>query len=408
MKTLFLVRHAKAETSREPELQDSERSLAKKGKKSAQKLARTLRKNSPAPQLIISSPAKRALKTAQILAAELDYPAEAIVLNETLYRQPEEGGEAALLEMIRTIDNQYKSVMIVGHDPLLSKFARFLYRDFAENLPAGAVAELEFAIRSWNRVKAGAAALKTFDFPGRKKQLRKDRQSDLQAKIETAIRRAAGKVQPESAEAAADSIRKVSRKLARNLVKDLETPKKAPQTGEEIPPQKAAAPEWKAAPEAPVEKKTVRRRRSKTAASPAAPKKTAKPRKAATRKRAAAPQKTASPKKITAAKRAAAPQKTASPKKITAAKRAAAPKKTASPKKITATKPAAAPKKAASSKKITAAKRAAAPKERVSAPKKAAAPKRAAAPGRSKSAAKPKKAARPQGTRRKRESKNAQ
>lgn len=368
MKTLFLVRHAKAEASREPELQDSERSLAKRGKKAAQKLAKNLRKNSPAPQLIISSPAKRALQTARILAAEFDYPPEAIVLNETLYQQPEKGGEAALLEMVRALDNRYQSVMVVGHDPSLSKFARFLYRDFAENLPAGAVAEFEFPVRSWKRLKAGAAALRSFDFPGRGKQLRKERQSDLQAKIESAIRRAAGKVQPEIAETAAGSIRKVSRKLARDLVKELETSKKAAQTGEEILPEKTAAPAMKAAPEAPGEKKTARRGRRKTSLSPAGPQKVAKPAKAAGRKRAAAPPSAAAPKRLAASK------KTAAPKKATASKRATAPKRAA------AAKGAAAPKRAASPKKSVTAK----------------------------GAAKPKKAGRPRGTRRKREGKASQ
>ncbi len=393
MKTLFLVRHAKAETSREPELPDSERSLVKKGKQAAQKMARSLRKNSPAPQLIIASPAKRALKTAQILAAEFDYPAEAIILNETLYRQPEEGGEAALLAIIRAIDNQYNSVMVVGHDPLMSKFARSLQDNFTEKLSAGAIVEFEFSARTWKGVKAGAGELKSFDFPGRKKQLRKDRRSDLQAKIESAIRRAAGKAQPEIAETASDSIRKVSRKLARNLVKELQASKKAPQAGEETLPEMAAAPDMQAPAEkktarrggrkaalAPAEKKTARRARRKTSPSPAASKKIAKPRNAATRKRAAAPQTTAKPKRAAASKKATTPKKPA------------------------------APKKAASSKKATASKRPAAP-QKAAAPKRAAASKRAASPKRSvtlKSAAKPKKAVQPKGTRRKRESKDSQ
>ncbi len=386
MKTLFLVRHAKAEASREPELPDSERSLVKKGKQAAQKMARNLRKNSPAPQLIIASPAKRALKTAQILAAEFDYPAEAIILNETLYRQPEEGGEAALLAIIRAIDNQYKSVMVVGHDPLMSKFAQSLQDNFTEKLSAGAIVEFEFSARTWKGVKAGAGELKWFDFPGRKKQFRKDRRSDLQAKIESAIRRAAGKVQPESAEAAADSIRKVSRKLARDLVKDLETSKKAPQAGEESLPEKAAAPE------VPVEKKTVRRRGRKAAPAPATPQKVAKPRKVATRKRAAAPQKTARPKRAVAPKKASTAKKTAAPQKAARPKRAAAPQKAASSKKATASKRPAAPKKAAAPKRAAASKRAASPKKTVT----------------PKTAAKPKKAAPSKGIRRKRESKDAQ
>lgn len=308
MKTLWLVRHAKSEAPREPELADSERSLTKKGKKTAQKMARRLRKNSPPPRLIISSPAKRALQTARIIAAEFDYPPEAIVVNETLYHQPEEQGEAALLEMIRALDNQYESVMIVGHDPLLSKFARFLHPDFAENLPAGAVAEFELPIRSWKQLKAGAAALKSFDFPGREKQLRKERQSDLQAKIEAAIRRVAGKAQPEIAETLTGTIQKVSRKLARELVKELESSKKAPQAGEETLPEEAAAPETRP------KKKSAPRGGRTVVPAPAKPPKVANPAKAARRKPATALEKAATPKRATVPKQAAAPTKALRPK----------------------------------------------------------------------------------------------
>lgn len=181
MKTVYLVRHAKA-VSLEADGADSERSLTKKGRKDAQRIAQKLKKKSKMPQLIISSPAKRAVKTARILANEFNYSVDMVVLNDTLYESPEEGGEAALLEVLQHVDNEYQSVMLIGHDPLLSSFANFLQKSFTEKLPAGAVVEVVFVNNSWSTISKGRGKVAFFDYAGRKKQLWSDMETDLQEK----------------------------------------------------------------------------------------------------------------------------------------------------------------------------------------------------------------------------------
>jgi phosphohistidine phosphatase len=74
MKILLLVRHAKSSKS-EPALPDKDRPLNDRGKRDATKMGERLAKREVGPDLILSSPAKRALKTAQIIAKKLDYKA---------------------------------------------------------------------------------------------------------------------------------------------------------------------------------------------------------------------------------------------------------------------------------------------------------------------------------------------
>jgi len=67
MKRLYLVRHAKSSWNR-PELDDIDRPLNKRGKRDAPFMGQRLKQHDVCPDLIISSPAKRALKTAKIIA----------------------------------------------------------------------------------------------------------------------------------------------------------------------------------------------------------------------------------------------------------------------------------------------------------------------------------------------------
>ena len=72
MKTLFLIRHAKSSWD-DTALPDKDRPLADRGRRDAPKMGKRLAKRDVKPDLILSSPARRALTTAEIVAKKLDY-----------------------------------------------------------------------------------------------------------------------------------------------------------------------------------------------------------------------------------------------------------------------------------------------------------------------------------------------
>ena len=139
MKTLFLVRHAKSSRN-EPALQDKDRPLNNRGKRDAPKMGKRLAKREVTPDLILSSPAKRALKTAQLIAKKLDYKLQDIVVDERLYAT----GADELLHVIRKLGAKPKSVMLVGHNPELTELAHHL-SNMITQLPTCGVAEFTFA-----------------------------------------------------------------------------------------------------------------------------------------------------------------------------------------------------------------------------------------------------------------------
>ena len=72
MKTLLILRHAKSSWNN-PDLSDYDRSLNRRGKRDAPRMGKFLRQQSLIPDLIISSTAKRAKKTAKLFAKAIGY-----------------------------------------------------------------------------------------------------------------------------------------------------------------------------------------------------------------------------------------------------------------------------------------------------------------------------------------------
>ena len=81
---LTLLRHAKSSWE-DDRLDDSDRPLNERGERDAPLMGRRLRARGARPTLILTSPAVRARRTAQIVAREIGYPAEFLQREEELY-----------------------------------------------------------------------------------------------------------------------------------------------------------------------------------------------------------------------------------------------------------------------------------------------------------------------------------
>lgn len=160
MKKLYLVRHAKSSWSN-PELRDYDRPLNKRGMRDAPFMGKLLREKGIKPALLITSPAKRALITAEYFADELDYIKENIVRDENLY----EAGVRDITEVISEISNDIGSAMLFGHNPGLTDFCNFIAQRQIDNIPTSAVVSLILKIPLWNEIKANTCELEFFEFP---------------------------------------------------------------------------------------------------------------------------------------------------------------------------------------------------------------------------------------------------
>ncbi len=142
MKTLLLMRHAKAD-SKHSHGKDRERPLNKRGKRNAPQMASLIKDKELIPQLILSSSAERAKQTAEIVAEQVGYPNE-VRLMDKLYMAEWD----TLIDVLRKLDDDLERVMIVGHNPGLESLLPLLTGQVMA-LPTAAVAHLVLPLERW-------------------------------------------------------------------------------------------------------------------------------------------------------------------------------------------------------------------------------------------------------------------
>lgn len=160
MKTLFLVRHAKASPAGLT-LSDRDRPLADRGHEDARKMGRRLARHHAKPELLVSSPALRALTTARLFAEQIGCASQDIVVDDRLYASSADG----LLAVVRALDDKVDRVMLFGHNPEFAELAHRLSSDIV-GMPTCAVAEFHFDTKAWPDVGRIEPVRSTFDQPG--------------------------------------------------------------------------------------------------------------------------------------------------------------------------------------------------------------------------------------------------
>ncbi|MHB8836871.1 MAG: SixA phosphatase family protein [Candidatus Methylomirabilia bacterium] len=160
MKRLLIVRHAKAEKTA-PRGEDFERPLAPRGEADAIEMGQRLSRGRKHLDAIVTSPAERALATAKLIARELDFPWNEIRPVKAAYL----ADERTLLELVRELDAGVETALIVGHNPGVSELTQALVRDFNQDLPTGAVVEIDLPADTWAGVRRGGGSLRSYDYP---------------------------------------------------------------------------------------------------------------------------------------------------------------------------------------------------------------------------------------------------
>ncbi len=160
MKNLLLIRHAKSSWEN-PDLEDFERPLNERGLSDAPLMAEILKNNSVTIDKIFSSSAKRARMTVDIIANQLGIPKNIIEYSDELYN----ANRRDLTNFLKRIDNDYKNIAIVGHNPGLTDLAHYLLYDFDYDLPTCALVLIKLDIKKWSDLKSGTGELIFFEYP---------------------------------------------------------------------------------------------------------------------------------------------------------------------------------------------------------------------------------------------------
>ena len=143
MKTLFVLRHAKSSWEN-PDWSDFERPLNSNGLDAARFIGELIYERGLQPQIIVSSPAKRAKQTA-VLVKEIAEVAKPVKFDERIY----EASPLALFNLIREFDEKWESVLIVGHNPGFENLVRTLTGETV-SMPTAALARINLEIENWH------------------------------------------------------------------------------------------------------------------------------------------------------------------------------------------------------------------------------------------------------------------
>lgn len=156
MKKLLLIRHAKAEQG--TSYADFERPLKTRGIDDATMMAGRLKSRGIVPQMVLSSPALRALSTAEVFSHQL--ATGEIKTNRAIY----EASDAALLNIINDLPDEHELVALVGHNPGISQILQYLSGEYRD-VPTCTIALLKFNIDAWKEISGSSGKLILYEEP---------------------------------------------------------------------------------------------------------------------------------------------------------------------------------------------------------------------------------------------------
>lgn len=175
MKTLYLVRHAKSSWDYE-NISDIDRPLKIKGIRDSYEIARRLKLRNLFPDIIISSPANRAIHTALIFIRVLEVGYDRLKIFEDVY----DGDIDDLKYIINNISDDINSVMLVGHNPVISELASSIIKELdtnnlasnkilpedIEDMPTCSMITITSEIEKWKEFFNSKLKISSFDKPG--------------------------------------------------------------------------------------------------------------------------------------------------------------------------------------------------------------------------------------------------
>lgn len=169
MKTLHLLRHAKAETARPNEPADHARPLNKRGQKAAEALAKYMAESGFVVDRVFCSTAVRAKET--LLPLQQVLGSAPIAYRDSLYMIDSDD----LFTFVKTFPDTASSVLLVGHNPAYHELAVRLagkapgqseaLTKLEEKFPTGALCSISFDVTHWANIKSHSGTLRAFVCP---------------------------------------------------------------------------------------------------------------------------------------------------------------------------------------------------------------------------------------------------
>ena len=138
MKELVILRHAKSNS--EYLVDDIDRPLSIAGIDRVVKISKKRRTFFKNTDIVLSSPANRALHTAQLMMRELDYDYNKLIVDRKLYTFFTDD----LIDYVHGLNNTWNKVILVGHNPAFTELVNHFSQEKIMYLRTAGLAKITF------------------------------------------------------------------------------------------------------------------------------------------------------------------------------------------------------------------------------------------------------------------------
>ena len=149
MKRIVTVRHAKAVPYGYDD--DFNRNLTDRGERDADKISEHMKSMGLLPDLMVSSPANRAWKTALIFAGNLGYPVDKIIKVKEMYMDFTTG---EFLGYVQELPEAVSSVFFFGHNPGIAYYSDRMANNFNGDMPTCSTVGIDFGVEKWKDIES--------------------------------------------------------------------------------------------------------------------------------------------------------------------------------------------------------------------------------------------------------------
>ena len=145
-KYVILFRHGKSDWDAQYD-SDHDRPLAKRGIRDAKRMGKFLSKRAEVPELILSSTALRTRETTKLAMEAGNWDVD-IELEKKIY----EASLEEIINIIKSQDDKYNSICLVGHEPIFSTIITLIDNKEIIKFPTATMAKISFYTSDWKRV----------------------------------------------------------------------------------------------------------------------------------------------------------------------------------------------------------------------------------------------------------------
>jgi len=140
---------------------DIERPLNAIGLQNASRMGMKLKEEEHSFDIILTSPAERAMTTATLIAEQVGYDPARIHVNDDIY----DASVRTLLQTVNNFKNEWTSVLLVGHNPSISYLAEYISDGEVGSMATCGLVHLTFDTDNWMEVSEGNGIFDSYVYP---------------------------------------------------------------------------------------------------------------------------------------------------------------------------------------------------------------------------------------------------